>query len=115
MGIEGIMETIIYLVLFASAFALLGFVIGNMHGKVPKQRRDARGRFAAKPKYFWADTNVPRHLPPPVQRIPAMRFKGPQDVKISEVPLSAFEEESKYLLGYQDAAIDPMFAEVDND
>ena len=48
MGIDGIMETIIYLALFASAFALLGFVIGEMHGR-PKRRRDKRtGRFVGK-------------------------------------------------------------------
>lgn len=49
MGIDGIMETIIYLALFASAFALLGFFIGDMHGRVPKQKRDARGRFVKVP------------------------------------------------------------------
>lgn len=65
MGIESVMETITGLALFASSFALLGFVIGEIHGRKPKQKRDARGRFISKPKYFWTGTNVERHLPPP--------------------------------------------------
>lgn len=50
MGIESVMETVIGLALFASAFALLGFVIGEMHGRIPKQKRDGRGRFISNSK-----------------------------------------------------------------
>jgi hypothetical protein len=53
----------------------LGFVIGKMHGR-PKLRRDKRtGRFVGKPKYFWAGTNVERHLPPPDWFGPKARIK----------------------------------------
>jgi hypothetical protein len=52
MGIESVMETVIGLALFASAFGLLGFFIGEMHGR-PKLRRDKRtGRFVRKGEFY---------------------------------------------------------------
>jgi len=128
MGIEGIMETIIYLALGASAFALLGFVIGDMHGRPKKQRRDAKGRFVGKIKYFWADTNVPRHLPPPDWFGPKELIKHEVNINSPIAGMSRSRFPGRFVGRFPtakatkrdlDAVLgtnyDPLFMESDND
>lgn len=53
-----IYEIVFWIGLLCAVFALLGFVIGEMHGRVPKQRRDARGRFIGKGSIYGPMSNI---------------------------------------------------------
>jgi|SRR5882672_2254232 len=112
MGIDGIMETIIYLALFASSFALLGFVIGEMHGR-PKLRRDKRtGRFTTK-------SGLPRKAVKELEDIATYQSALWNRLANKEIPLSMrqpfrvpFHTKDQPM---PDTNYDPLFMEVDND